>query len=88
MISNISIEETELDEVFKTIRKKKLIVARPSNISVLKEENHWMISLSFDSSAYQKSSSYMSLKPVWNFIKEKIREIDPSSLICWKIIRT
>lgn len=82
--------EEEWEEVFKSFKKQKLIVSRPSNISVIKEKNRWKISLTFGPTAYLKSSTYKALNPLWNYIKEKILSLDPSNScenISWEIIR-
>ena len=90
MKSFIFITDTELEEAFKSFRKKKHIVSRPSSISIFKEEKKWKIQFEFDSSAYQKTSCYTAVKPLLNFIKEKILVEDPNYIlpVQWEIIRT
>lgn len=87
MSSLINITEEEWEGLYKSLKKNKLIVSRPSNVSIIKNQNYWKVSLTFNSSSYQRSSCYMKLKPVWNFIKEKIRKLDSISSIHWEIVR-
>jgi len=86
-MSEIFISEEEWEEVFNSFKKQKIIVSRPCNTSIQKNEGVWKISLTFNSSAYPKSSTYTALKPLWKFIKEKILSIDPSPSITWEILR-
>ena len=84
----INIPEKELDDLFASFRKNKQIIARPSNICITLKKENWKISLTYNSSAYLKASNYVVLKPLWNFLKEKIKEQTPSLLpITWEIIR-
>jgi hypothetical protein len=84
----IKITEKELDDLFVSFRKNKQIIARPTLIDISKEEKNWKISLTFNSSVYLKASTYCRLKPLWNFIKQKISEQTHSNLpSTWEIIR-
>ena len=89
MNSDILISEETYEDLFKSFRKQKLIVARPSSISIIKKEDYWMITLSLNPGTYRRASTYMTYKPLFAFIKNQIisqTKIDKVS-IQWEIVR-
>lgn len=84
----ITISEKDLEDLFASFRKNKQIVARPDQINIIKKEKNWKVSLTFDSSVSLKRSSYFALKPLWNFLKQKISEqTNFNTSILWEIVR-
>jgi hypothetical protein len=86
---NYSISEEAYEDLFKSFRKQKLIVARPESISVTEENGIFKVSLTISPGTYRKASTYTTYKPLFNFIKDQISEQTglQKVQIHWEIIR-
>jgi hypothetical protein len=87
MNNDIQISEETYDELFKSFRKQKLVVARPESISITRTSNAWKVSLSLSPGTYRKASTYMTYKPLFKFIKDRINLTKDVSPLHWEIVR-
>ena len=89
-MDNIFISEESYDEVFKSVRKQKLIVARPESINITEEKGIFKVSLTLRPGTYRFASTYTAYKPLFRFIKDQIFEQTglQKVQIHWEIIKS
>jgi hypothetical protein len=89
MNPDIFINEESYEDLFKSFRKQKLIVARPESILITREKEVFKVSLTISPGTYRRASTYTTYKPLFRFIKDKIFEQTGLQKISlhWEIIR-
>ena len=90
MNPSVFISEESYDDVFKSFRKQKLIIARPESIFITEEKGVFRVSLTLRPGTYRFASTYTTYKPLFKFIKDQILEQTGFQKveIQWEIIRS
>jgi hypothetical protein len=89
MNPSIFISEESYEDLFRSFRKQKLIVARPESIYITQEKENFKVSLTLRPETYLKASTYTTYKPLFKFIKNEILNQTGLQKISlqWEIIR-